>query len=202
MVMAFHHVAIAVKDPRRAHTFYTEAMGFRLVKIVKRQSPEGGWTKHIFYDTGNGGLFAIWDLRGVEGVVVEKDGWRGGMSTGTGLPYWVNHLAFDCKDIGGLERAKQRWLDHGYHVSEIKHEFIHSIYTRDPDGTLVEFTYDTQALGQADIDEAYELLADDSPSTVPDYEAVVHKSPHYKARKEAERARDADQVDPHSGSAI
>jgi len=200
--MAFHHVAIAVKDARRAHTFYTEAMGFRLVKIVKRQSPEGGWTKHIFYDTGNGELFAIWDLRGVEGVVVERDGWRGGMSTGAGLPYWVNHLAFDCKDIGGLEVAKQRWLDHGYHVSEIKHEFIHSIYTRDPDGTLVEFTYDTRPLGPADVDEAEELLADDSPSTVPDYEAVVHKSPHYKARKAAEGARDADQVDPHSGSAV
>jgi catechol 2,3-dioxygenase-like lactoylglutathione lyase family enzyme len=200
--MAFHHVAIAVKDPWRAHKFYTEAMGFRLVKIVKRQTPEGGWTKHIFYDTGNGELFAIWDLQGVEGVVVVKDDWRGGMSTGVGLPYWINHLAFDCKDIGGLEFAKQRWLDHGYHVSEIKHEFIHSIYTRDPDGTLVEFTYNTQALGQGDIDEAYELLADDSPSTVPDYDAVVHKSPYYQARKAAEQALDAAQVDPHSGSAI
>ena len=200
--MAFHHVAIAVKNPERAHKFYTEAMGFRLVKIVKRKSPEGGWTKHIFYDTGNGELFAIWDLKGVEGIVVDKDGWRGGMSTGVGLPYWINHVAFDCKDIGGLEHAKQRWLDHGYHVSEIKHEFIHSIYTRDPDGTLVEFTYDTQALGQADVDEAYELLADDTPSTVPDYEAVMHKSPRYKARKEAEHVEDEAQVDPRSGSAI
>ena len=199
--MAFHHVAIAVKDARRAHKFYTEAMGFKLVKIVKRQSPEGGWTKHIFYDTGDGELFAIWDLRGVEGVVVEADGWRAGMSTGRGLPYWVDHVAFDCKDVGGLERAKQRWLDHGYHVSEIKHEFIHSIYTRDPDGTLVEFTYDTQPLGADDITEAYELLADDTPSTVPDYEAVVHKSPHYKARKEAERAEDDAQVDSRAGAA-
>jgi hypothetical protein len=98
--------------------------------------------------------------------------------------------------------AKQRWLDLGYHVSEIKHEFIHSIYTRDPDGTLVEFTYDTQPLGQKDIDEAYELLADDTPSTIPDYEATMHKSPHYKARKEAERTEDATQVDSSAGSAI
>jgi len=200
--MAFHHVAIAVKNPRRAHKFYTEAMGFRLVKIVKRRTPDGGWTKHIFYDTGNGELFAIWDLRGIEGVVVEGDAWRGGMSTGVGLPYWINHVAFDCKDIGGLEHAKQRWLEHGYHVSEIKHEFIHSIYTRDPDGTLVEFTYDTQELGQADEVEAYELLADDRPATVPDYDAVMHKSPAYKARKEAEYAEDEAQVDPRSGSAI
>lgn len=199
--MPFHHVAIAVKNPARAHKFYTEAMGFRLVKVVKRQTPEGGWTKHIFYDAGDG-LFAIWDLRGIEGVVVEPDDWRGGMSTAAGLPYWVNHIAFDCKDIDGLQRAKQRWLDHGYHVSEIKHEFIHSIYTRDPDGTLVEFTYDTQALGQADVDEAYRLLADDTPATIPDYDAIVYKSPGYKARKEAEHAEDDGQVDAHAGSAI
>jgi catechol 2,3-dioxygenase-like lactoylglutathione lyase family enzyme len=200
--MAFHHVAIAVKNPERAHKFYTEAMGFRLVKIVKRQTPDGGWTKHIFYDTGNGELFAIWDLRGIEGVVVEQDGWRGGMSTGAGLPYWVNHLAFDCKDIGGLEFAKQRWIDHGYHVSEVKHEFIHSIYTRDPDGTLVEFTYDTQPLGEADVEEALALLPDNTPATIPDYQGVMHKSPRYKARKDAERAEDETQVDGRAGAAF
>ena len=37
-------------------------MGFELVKVVKRQTPDGGWTKHIFYDTGINGLIAFWDL--------------------------------------------------------------------------------------------------------------------------------------------
>ena len=72
----FHHVAVASKDVKKSHKFYTEAMGFKLKKIVKRQSPEGGWTKHIFYDTGDGGLFAIWDLRGIEGVVIEAGTWQ------------------------------------------------------------------------------------------------------------------------------
>ncbi len=197
--MPFHHVAVAVKNADRAHTFYTQAMGFRLVKIVKRQTPEGGWTKHIFYDTGDGELFAIWDLRGLTGAVLEDEQWRGGLSTGAGLPYWINHIAFDCRDIGGLEEATQRWLEHGYHVTEVKHEFIHSIYTRDPDGTLVEFTYDTQPLGQGDIDEANELLVDNAPATIPDYEGVLHRSPNYAARKAAESA---PQVDGHAGSAI
>ncbi len=61
-----HHLAIAVKDVDRSHHFYTEVMGFRLVKAVKRKAPGGGWTKHIFYDMGSGKLFAIWDLRGLE----------------------------------------------------------------------------------------------------------------------------------------
>jgi catechol 2,3-dioxygenase-like lactoylglutathione lyase family enzyme len=143
----FHHVAVASKDVWKSHKFYTEAMGFKLKKVVKRQSPEGGWTKHIFYDTGDGGLFAIWELRDIEGVVIEPGRWQAGM--GSGLPYWINHVAFDCHDIGVLERCKQRWLDHGYNVAEVKHEFIHSIYTRDPDGTLVVFTFDTQPLTEA-----------------------------------------------------
>jgi len=187
--MAFHHVAVASKDVKKSHAFYTEVMGFKLKKVVKRQTPEGGWTKHIFYDTGNGELFAIWDLRGIEGVVVDADAWQGGMASG--LPYWINHIAFDCDDIGGLEEHKQVWLDKGYNVVEVKHEFIHSIYTRDPDGTLVEFTFDTQPLTEEDEREALELLADDSPAQVPEYEGVQHRSPHAKARREAEKLADA-----------
>lgn len=193
--MPFHHIAIAVKDPDRAHIFYTEAMGFTLVKVVKRKTPEGGWTKHIFYDTGEGALFAIWDLRGFAEIVPD-DNWRGGVSTGVGLPFWVNHIAFDCHDIDGLNSAMQRWLDKGYHVTEVKHEFIHSIYTRDPDGTLVEFTYDTVELNDDDATEAAELLADNSPATVPDYEGVVHKSPNYHRRKQE------DEVDGRAAAAI
>lgn len=57
-------------------------MGFKLVKVVKRKSPDGGWTKLISYDCGNGEQFAIWDLRGIEDVVIKTDEWRGGISTG------------------------------------------------------------------------------------------------------------------------
>jgi catechol 2,3-dioxygenase-like lactoylglutathione lyase family enzyme len=194
----FHHIAVASKDVRKSHRFYTEAMGFTLKKVVKRQTPEGGWTKHIFYDTGDGQYFAIWDLNGIEGVVVEPDQWRGGIAGD--LPYWINHIAFDCHDIGGLENAKQRWLDLGYNVLEVKHEFIHSVYTRDPDGTLVEFTFDTQPLTEDDEREAAELLADDTPAQVPDYEGVQHRSPNFQARREAEKA--ADQDISHAATAL
>jgi len=56
-----------------------------------------------------------------------------------------------------------------------------SIYTRDPDGTFVEFTYPTRVLTEADRAEAERLLADDSPATEPDYEAVIYKSPRREA---------------------
>jgi catechol 2,3-dioxygenase-like lactoylglutathione lyase family enzyme len=178
----YHHVAIAVKDAAKAHEFYTGAMGFTMVKVVKRQTPEGGWTKHIFYDTGHGELFAIWDLRGIEGVVIDAD-WKGGLSTGAGLPWWVNHVAFGVASMEDLQRHKQRWLDTGHNVSQVDHEFIVSIYTKDPDGTLVEFTYQTRALTSDDIEEGEALLADDSPATEPEYEGEFFRSP-VRARTE------------------
>jgi catechol 2,3-dioxygenase-like lactoylglutathione lyase family enzyme len=184
--MPFHHVAVAVKNARRSHVFYSQAMGFKLVKVVKRLREGGGWSKHIFYDTGDGHLFAIWDLKGMEGKGLDDASWIGGMSTGANLPTWANHLAFDCKDLAGLEVAKQRWLDHGYHVSELVHDFIHSIYTMDPDGTLVEFTFKTRPLDQADFDEAQTLIDDDTPATETEGEGSVIKSPNYNARKNAD----------------
>jgi catechol 2,3-dioxygenase-like lactoylglutathione lyase family enzyme len=179
--MGVHHLAVAVKDVGKAHDFYTKAMGFELAKVVKRQTPDGGWTKHIFYDIGDGTLFAIWDLAGIEGVVVEPGDWRGGMSVGCGLPYWVNHVAFQVAGAEELEAKKQRWLDYGKNVVEVDHEFIVSIYTRDPDGTLVEWTYPTRALTLEDRAEAERLLADDSPATEPEYGGTIFKSPRREA---------------------
>jgi hypothetical protein len=34
------------------------------------------------------------------------------------------------------------------------------------------------------------LLADDTPAQVPEYEGVQHKSPHYQARRAAEKKQE------------
>ena len=61
--MAYHHVALATRDLDATHRFYTEAMGFELVKsVVAPTRRPGGWAKHVFYDTGGDGLIAFWDL--------------------------------------------------------------------------------------------------------------------------------------------
>ena len=177
-----HHIALATKDIAQAHHFYSEVMGFTLVKAVKRKAPTGGWTKHIFYDTGDGSLFAIWDLRGLEGDKLRPDSWRAGLSTAMGLPNWVNHIAFEAKDAEDFSRRTRRWLDHGYHVSEVDHDFITSAYTIDPDGTMVEWTYRTEALTEADRVEAEAILRDDSPATEEDYQGSFTKAVAPKSR--------------------
>jgi catechol 2,3-dioxygenase-like lactoylglutathione lyase family enzyme len=171
-----HHLAIAVKDIDCSHHFYTDIMGFALVAGVKRQAPAGGWTKHLFYDMGDGSLFALWDLRGIEGVQLRENEWRTAISSGLGLPGWVNHIAFKCSGQEEFEQKRQRWLDNGYHVSEVDHAFIRSCYTYDPDGNWVEWTYDTRPLQAADRAEAQAILADDTPASQAEYEGSFTRS--------------------------
>jgi catechol 2,3-dioxygenase-like lactoylglutathione lyase family enzyme len=169
-----HHLAITPKNFKASHHFYTEVMGFTLVKIVKRQAMGGakaGWTKHVFYDTGHGSYFVLWDLH-LTGLA--DDDWKAPISTGLGLPWWVNHIAFEVADLAELEAKKQRWLAAGNKVSEVVHEFITSIYTKDPDGNMVEFTCNTRALDEEDFEEARRLLVDDTPAVEPDYPGVIY----------------------------
>ena len=83
--MAFHHVAIATSNLDAAHRFYTEAMGFRLVHVEAGDAPEGdAWFRHVFYDTGDGSLLALFDLHGDRYVGMDL-----AISRGLGLPNWV-----------------------------------------------------------------------------------------------------------------
>jgi catechol 2,3-dioxygenase-like lactoylglutathione lyase family enzyme len=156
--MGFHHLALATRDLEATHAFYTEAMGFELVKaVVAPTENEGGWAKHVFYDTGGDGLLAFWDLH--DDQIPEFDP---AISTGAGLPPWVNHVAFHAvpADLDGL---LQRWLDQGIDCLEVDHGFCASIYAMDPNGILVEWCADTRPLNDQDREEALAALFDPAP---------------------------------------
>lgn len=155
--MAFHHVALATNDVAATHHFYTEAMGFTLVKASIGPTPEGGWAKHVFYETGGNGLIAFWDLHGDYGDV------KGAMSRDVGLPEWVNHLAFHAPDNDSIDAAMARWLDLGLDVVDIDHDFCRSVYTTDPNGTMVEWCCDTRAFTEAELEHANRMIHSDKP---------------------------------------
>lgn len=193
--MPIHHFTIVTKNYEAAHYFYSEVMGFPLCAAVKRLAPGGGWTKHIFYDIGGGETMAIWDLRGLEGVQIQPDEWRSGMSSGLGLPNWVNHVAFKCED--GEEELlvrQQRWLDHGYHVTKVDHEFIRSIYTFDPDGNWVEWTYNLRSTDEQDRLHAENVCLDDTVPTEEEYPGTVVRSTVPKHRPEARKIAKAASI--------
>ena len=152
--MGFHHLAIATRDAKATHGFYTGAMGFELVKVEVAPAGERGWAKHLFYDTGNGELMAFWDFHDAE----LPDEWSPAISDGLGLPHWANHVAFQARDLEDLAARRRRWLDHGCDVLEIDHGWCTSIYTNDPNGVMVEFCTTTRTLTRADSEEAGRLL--------------------------------------------
>lgn len=156
--MGFHHVALATPDIEATHRFYSDAMGFDLVKAVLAPTPEGGWAKHVFYDTGGGGMIAFWDLH-VEALPPVQ----GAMSRAVGLPEWVNHLAFDAPTDGDYDTALHRWQALGLDVFEIDHEFCRSIYTLDPAGTLVEWCQDLRPLTADERERAQRVILEPEP---------------------------------------
>ena len=168
--MGLHHVAYAAKDIDATHAFYTEVMGFRLVKVVVGAT-EAGWSKHVFYDTGGQGLIAFWDLHDEQ-----LGDFRTDISTALGLPVHINHIAFDAEDLQNLAAIRQRWQEHGHTVAEIDHGFCTSIYITDPNGILVEFCCNTAGLHEEDALEAERLLRDPSPAVEADPPVTIHRA--------------------------
>ena len=143
--MAFHHVAIATRDVEATHRFYTDVTGFQLVNVDVIPFMEEGWARHLFYDTGGGEMLAIWDLHDAELLDFNP-----AISTGLGLPNFVNHIAFGATDLDDLDARRERWLAHGHDVVRIDHGWCVSIYTDDPNGIMVEFCCTTRVFDADD----------------------------------------------------
>jgi len=172
--MGVSHIALAAKDIEKTHRFYTEAMGFDLVK-VEIVPQRGGFARHVFYSTGSDvdQLMAFWDLSSVPGC--EEP--RTDICRDLGLDPLTNHIAFQADDLADIAKRKQRWLDYGCDVLEIDHGWIHSIYTEDPDGNPVEFALLTQPFSEADAKEAQDLLrAESPPCSAPQPNIQLHKA--------------------------
>jgi catechol 2,3-dioxygenase-like lactoylglutathione lyase family enzyme len=170
--MGFHHTAFATRDVMATHKFYSEHTGFELVKAIVAPTEGGGWAKHLFYEITPDEYIAFWDLHD-ESI---RPSWSPAISTGQGLPLWVNHLAFRAKTLDDLAAKRRRWLEHGHDVMEIDHGWCTSIYTVDPNGILVEFCTTTKTMTQADKEEAIRLLMDPKPALETPPQVVVHKA--------------------------
>ena len=174
--MGFHHVALATLDALATHDFYTQVMGFDLVKVVTAPTPgdHGGWSKHFFYSTGQSGdqgLMAFWEIHDTTiGTDFPVD-----INKTAGLPGWVNHIAFDAPTRADLERHCDRWRRHGHHVLEVDHEFCISIYIRDPSGNMVEFCHSTRAFTDDERNLALDALSQTDPQMTGQAIITVHE---------------------------
>lgn len=176
--MGFHHLAIATRDRKATHEFYSGPMGFDLVRVEVAASGKTGRARHLFYDTGDGRLMAFWDI---EDESLAPD-WKTAISTDLGLPIWANHIAFDAADLDDLAARRTRLLSHGVDVVEIDHGWCTSIYAQDPNGIMVEFCTTTRAFTDADRDEAQRLLeADTAPAPGPPPPTRIYRAAEHGA---------------------
>jgi len=150
--MSYHHIAIATRDMKATHEFYSNGMGFELVHAEKARTGPQAWAKHFFYDTGNGEMMAFWEIHDDS---IPRD-FPTSISGGLGLPPWTNHIAFGAEDDGELTAARERLLAAGHDVREIDHHWCKSIYAMDPNDIMVEFCTTTR---EFDDDSATRALA-------------------------------------------
>ncbi len=164
--MPYHHIAIATRDIAATHKFYSDAMGFELVRVEKAQTGPDAWAKHFFYDTGDGTMMAFWEIHD-ESI---DPNFETSISGGLGLPKWTNHIAFGVASLDELAAKRERLNAAGYDVTEIDHHWCTSIYADDPNGIMVEFCVSTRAFNEEDKTRA--LAAIDSDN-LPDEPAPI-----------------------------
>jgi catechol 2,3-dioxygenase-like lactoylglutathione lyase family enzyme len=144
----FSHIGLSTLDLDRTRAFYEGVLGMPAVRCDTIEVKEGGRIRHIFFDTGEGQLIAFMEPRGVQGIPAEYDA---GINRGLGVPDAFYHLAFEVGSVEALEAKRAELLAHGVAVSPVvDHEWMKSIYFRDPNGLTLEFACTTRQMGTED----------------------------------------------------
>lgn len=129
-----HHVAYRCKDAKQTVEFYQKHLNMDLLvciaedKVPSTKEPDP--YMHVFLDAGQGNILAFFEITN------QKE-----MSRDMNTPVWVQHIAFQVKDLQALESAKKELEEKGLDVVGVTdHGIIKSIYFFDPNGHRVELT--------------------------------------------------------------
>ena len=141
MQKGFHHVAFACRDPEATRHFYEDLLGFALTH-TELEGDDKARMKHLFFDVGDGSSMAFFYLEG-PGF---PSAYPTDISTGMGLPVWVNHVAFKA-DADRKQQVLVTLSDAGIEpLMAVDHDWCQSLYYLDPNGIMVEFCEDTPGI--------------------------------------------------------
>jgi catechol 2,3-dioxygenase-like lactoylglutathione lyase family enzyme len=189
-VTGINHLALVCSDMERTVDFYTNVLGFPLIKTIELPFNMG---QHFFFDIGNGDSLAFfWFPNSPDAVPgVSSPGampMQGDIVTAVAS---MNHVAFNVPPEK-MEEYRDKLRSRGVRTTEIlNHDnspmqvsrewtddvFVRSLYFQDPDGILLEFAAWTKAFTEADVShkpvtaadrERYQAKAPAAPAPAPD----------------------------------
>ena len=163
-IRGVNHLALVCRDMARTVDFYTNVLGFPLVKTIELPI---GMGQHFFFDIGNGDSLAFFwfpeapdAVPGISAPAARPD--TGDLTSAVGS---MNHVAFDV-DPDRIEEYRERLVAAGVACSEVANHddsewtvaeemhpgvYVRSVYFQDPDGILLELAAWTRPLGPADV---------------------------------------------------
>jgi catechol 2,3-dioxygenase-like lactoylglutathione lyase family enzyme len=131
-----NHLAMVTGDMDRTIRFWRDLLGMRLVAGLGRPG-----YRHYFFEISEHDLLAFFEWPGAS-AVPEKD--HGYPVKGSVV---FDHVSFGVESEDDLWDLKDKLDAAGFWVSEvIDHGFIHSIYSFDPNGIPIEFSYAVQGV--------------------------------------------------------
>ncbi len=137
-----HHNAVVVKDLAASRAFYGDIMGMPLVATWCESTPDLGEYCHAFFGLEDGGAIALFQFANEEFYEAVKR--PEALSpfhhfAMNGTPQYQDEIRSRADAAG----VKHRTTDHGYCTS---------LYLNDPDGHMVEVSYDADiAIDNADM---------------------------------------------------
>jgi len=144
----FSHIGLSTHDLDKTREFYENVLGFKAVRCDIIKVKEGGYIRHIFFDTGRDQLIAFMEAHGVPGVPPAYDA---GIARGLGVPSVFYHFAFEAGSEAGLEEKRRELRAQGVEVTDVvDHDWAKSIYFKDPNGLQLEFCCFTRNLNAND----------------------------------------------------
>ena len=144
----YSHVGLSTLDMDRTRAFYENVLGFKAVRCDILKVKEGGQIRHVFFDTGQGRLMAFMEARGVPDIPAEYDA---GINRGLGVPDAFYHFAFEAGSLDELEAKRAELIGKGVRVTPVvDHEWMKSIYFKDPNNVMLEYACYTRSLTEDD----------------------------------------------------
>jgi catechol 2,3-dioxygenase-like lactoylglutathione lyase family enzyme len=147
-----NHIAMATGDLDATIRFWRDLLGMRMVAGLGQPG-----YRHYFFEISETCAIAFFEWPSVT-PVEEKE--HGRMVSG---PFVFDHISFGVETEDELWSLKGRIDAAGFWVSEvIDHGFINSIYSFDPNGVPIEFSYNVP---EFDIRKA-PVMADPEPTAI------------------------------------